>query len=83
VIGEAEGTPASGSRAGSGLHGSRGGTTEGRKAAGLSGGAPGGGAAKGRDKKKDRDGKAIPDYLVEDEETWVPKRDDTTPRVIE
>ncbi|KPI05829.1 hypothetical protein OK074_4319 [Actinobacteria bacterium OK074] len=83
VIGEAEGTPSSGSRAGSGLHGSRGGTTEGRKAAGLSGGAQGGAAGKGRDKKKDRDGRAIPDYLVEDEETWVPKRDDTTPRVIE
>ena len=81
MVGEAEGTPSTGSRAGSGLHGSRGGTTEGRKAAGLSGGAPSGAAGKGRDKKKD--GKAVPDYLVEDEETWVPKRDDTTPRVIE
>lgn len=81
VMGEPEGTPSSGSRAGSGLHGSRGGTTEGRRAAGLSGGAQAGAAGQGRDKKKD--GKAIPDYLVEDEETWVPKRDDTTPRVIE
>lgn len=81
VVGEAEGTPSTGARAGSGLHGSRGGTTEGRKAAGLSGGAQAGAAGKGRDKKKD--GKTVPDYLVEDEETWVPKRDDTTPRVIE
>jgi hypothetical protein len=76
VIGEAEEAPSSGARAGSGLHGSRGGTTEGRTAAGLSG------SGQGRDSKK-KDGKPIPDYLVEDEETWVPKRDDTTPRVIE
>jgi hypothetical protein len=82
VIGEAEGVPSSGARVGSGLHGSRGGTTEGRTAAGLSGSGHGGAAGQGRDRKK-RDGKPVPDYLVEDEETWVPKRDDINPPVIE
>jgi hypothetical protein len=61
---------------------SRGGTAEGRRAAGLSGSGQGGAAGQGRDKKKE-DGKPVPDYLDEDEETWVLKRDDTTPRVIE
>jgi hypothetical protein len=79
LIGEAEGRAASETRAGSGLHGSRGGTEEGRKAAGL--GGAGGAAGKGRDKKKN--GSDRPDYLVEDEETWVPERGPTNPRTIE
>ncbi|WP_307620601.1 hypothetical protein [Streptomyces sp. V3I7] len=82
VMGEPEGTSSPGTRAGSGLHGSRGGTNEGRRAAGLSGSGHAGAVGKGRDRKA-KDSKAVPDYLVEDEETWVPKRDDTTPRVIE
>ncbi|WP_155057341.1 hypothetical protein [Streptomyces blattellae] len=79
VIGAAKGAPGSGSGVGSGLHGSRGGTAEGRGAAGL--GAAGGAAGNGRDKK--RNGKDRPDYLVEDEETWVSPDQNTTPRVIE
>ena len=80
VIGEVGDAPSTEARAGSGLHGSRGGTTEGRRAAGLAG--SGQVAGQGRDKKK-KDGKPVPGYLVEDEETWVPKRDDTTPPLIE
>ncbi|MDQ0991124.1 hypothetical protein [Streptomyces sp. V3I7] len=80
-MGEPEGTPSTRTGAGSGLHGSRGGTTEGRKAAGLSGAGHAGAAGTGRDRRK-KDGKQVPDYLVEDEETWVQKRDNT-PRVIE
>ena len=82
VIGEPEDTPSSGTRAGSGLHGSRGGTSEGRRAAGLTGSGQAAVAGQGRGKKK-KDGKPVPGYLVEDEETWVPKRDDTTPPLIE
>ncbi|MEV6948193.1 hypothetical protein AB0N07_40965 [Streptomyces sp. NPDC051172] len=82
VIGEPEDAPSTGTRAGSGLHGSRGGTTEGRRAAGLTGSGQAGVAGQGRGKKK-KDGKPVPGYLVEDEETWVPKRDDTTPPLIE
>ncbi|MGW1744926.1 hypothetical protein ACWCRD_04755 [Streptomyces sp. NPDC002092] len=82
VIGEPGEAPSTGSGAGSGLHGSRGGTTEGRRAAGLSGSGQAGVTGQGRDKKK-KNGKPVPGYLVEDEETWVPKRDDTTPPLIE
>ncbi|MET8956722.1 hypothetical protein ACWEQN_35885 [Streptomyces sp. NPDC004129] len=82
VIGEPGDAPSTGARAGSGLHGSRGGTIEGRRAAGLAGSGQAGVAGQGRDKKK-KDGKPVPGYLVEDEETWVPKRDDTTPPLIE
>ncbi|WP_329121635.1 WXG100 family type VII secretion target [Streptomyces sp. NBC_01465] len=79
VIGEAEGAAGSGGKAGSGLHGSRGGTAEGRKSAGM--GGAGGAAGKKRDKKKD--GRDRPDYLVEDEETWVSSDPNVAPRVIE
>ncbi|GAA1349123.1 hypothetical protein [Streptomyces beijiangensis] len=79
VIGEAEGTTGAGGKAGSGLHGSRGGTAEGRKSAGM--GGAGGAAGKKRDKKKD--GSDRPDYLVEDEETWVSPDQDVAPRVID
>ncbi|MEV0094785.1 hypothetical protein [Streptomyces sp. NPDC050738] len=79
VIGEAEGAAGAGSKAGSGLHGSRGGTAEGRKTAGM--GGAGGAAGKKRDKKKD--GSERPDYLVEDEETWVSADQNVAPRVIE
>jgi hypothetical protein len=79
VVGEVKNPSRSGSGVGSGLHGSRGGTAEGRGSAGLGGAA--GAAGNGRDKKKNA--KDRPDYLVEDEETWVSPDQDTTPRVIE
>ncbi|KUN97965.1 hypothetical protein [Streptomyces caeruleatus] len=77
VVGEAKSPSRSGSGVGSGLHGSRGGTAEGRGSGGLAGGA----AGNGREKKKNA--KDRPDYLVEDEETWVSPNQNTTPRVIE
>lgn len=79
VVGEAKSPSRSGAGVGSGLHGSRGGTAEGRGSAGLHG--AGAAAGSGRDKKKN--GKDRPDYLVEDEETWVSPNQNTTPRVID
>lgn len=81
VVGAAGGKAAS-SRGGSGLHRSRGGSQAGKAGSGR--GAPMAGAgARGAGAKedKDRDGQR-PDYLVEDEETWMPNRN-VTPKVIE
>ncbi|MFI5754498.1 hypothetical protein [Streptomyces sp. NPDC051569] len=81
TVGAAGGRPSPAGGAGSGLHGSRGGSAEGRKTSGTSNGAHGPGATgKGRD--KDKNGKQRPDYLVEDEETWVTQQN-VTPRTIE
>ncbi|MFJ6786487.1 hypothetical protein [Streptomyces angustmyceticus] len=68
------GGPAGGAKqGGSGLHRSRGGQQAGMGAAG----------AKGKDKKeKERTTGQRPDYLVEDEETWMSQRN-VAPRVIE
>ncbi|GAA1370592.1 hypothetical protein [Streptomyces beijiangensis] len=55
-----------GAGAGSGLHGSRGGSQRGAAGGGGMGGAGGRGKKKGQSEGSDR-----PDYLVEDEETWI------------
>lgn len=81
--GGAVGTPGRGGAAaqgGSGLHRSRGGSQAGKGAGRGMGmmGAPGARGGGGNDKN----GGQRPDYLVEDEESWTPKRN-VAPRVIE
>lgn len=78
----AAGRAGAGAQGGSGLHRSRGGTQAGKGAgqrgAGMMGapGARGGGAGEGKN------GSERPDYLIEEEDTWTPKRN-VAPRVIE
>ncbi|MEV0370398.1 hypothetical protein AB0I10_11300 [Streptomyces sp. NPDC050636] len=81
VAGAAKGAPGAGAQGGSGLHRSRGGTQAG-KSSGRGGmaGAPGAPAANGR--KNANGGGNRPDYLVEEEETWIKQRN-VAPRVIE
>lgn len=71
-----------GSVGGSGLHKSRGAAGHGASAVRKGGlvGAPG--ARNGRPKDQEQLETERPDYLVEDEETWVPQRN-VAPRVIE
>ncbi|MCZ2524341.1 hypothetical protein [Streptomyces sp. HB2AG] len=67
---------------GSGLHRSRGGTMAGQgtgRGAGPTAGMPGTRGASEREKRREGE---RPDYLVEDEETWDPRRD-VAPRVID
>ncbi len=85
VIGEPgkPGTPGRGAQGGSGLHRSRGGSLSGGSGTtspgrGTIGVPPGGRSA--RDEKERRQ-RSRPDYLVEDEETWVSQRD-TVPEVV-
>ncbi|WP_169314201.1 hypothetical protein [Streptomyces piniterrae] len=72
---------------GSGLHRSRGGTQAGKaggaRSAGTMGapGAPGTRGGKGNQGQRGADSRR-PDYLLEDEETWTPRRN-VAPRVIE
>ncbi|MBB1253753.1 hypothetical protein H3146_10285 [Streptomyces sp. OF3] len=80
-IAGAAGRAGAGAQGGSGLHRSRGGTQAGKgggRGAGMMG-APG---ARGAGANDDKNRKDRPDYLVEDEETWTPKRN-VAPRVIE
>ena len=74
VVGAAKGA-GKGAGGGAGLHGSRGGTQAG--AAGVGG--------KGRKSEKENSQGDRPDYLVEDEETWISEEDRNrnVPRTIE
>ncbi|MGW1028656.1 WXG100 family type VII secretion target [Streptomyces sp. NPDC002577] len=76
VVGAAKGATGKGAGGGAGLHGSRGGT----QAAGA-----GGAGGKGRRSEKENSQGDRPDYLVEDEETWVSEEDRNrnVPRTIE
>ncbi|MEV0094318.1 hypothetical protein [Streptomyces sp. NPDC050738] len=67
AVGAAKGIANKGTGAGSGLHGSRGGSQRGATGAGGMGGA----AGRGKGKKGQGEGSDRPDYLVEDEETWI------------
>lgn len=66
VVGAAKGIGGKGAGGGAGLHGSRGGTQR-----GMAGGIGGRNNRRGDGK----DGSERPDYLVEDEETWVSEED--------
>jgi hypothetical protein len=72
-MGAAKGVTGNGAGGGAGLHGSRGGTL-----AGGSGGA-------GRRSEKENGRGDRPEYLVEDEETWISEEDRNrnVPRTIE
>ncbi|MCI3277884.1 hypothetical protein [Streptomyces cylindrosporus] len=74
VVGAAKGV-GKGAGGGAGLHGSRGGTQAGAAGAG----------GKGRRSEKEKNQGDRPDYLVEDEETWVSEEDRNrnVPRTIE
>lgn len=85
VVGEPNkpGAPGRGAQGGSGLHRSRGGALSGSsegssRARGPMGVPPGGRNAR---EDKDRRRSTRPDYLVEDEETWISQRD-VVPGVI-
>ncbi|WP_405724250.1 hypothetical protein OG607_18235 [Streptomyces sp. NBC_01537] len=80
VVGESKGGAGKGSQGGSGLHKSRGGKDAGKVGKGSSR-LGGRGANTEAEEEETRQSKR-PDYLVEDEETWVPERD-VAPRVIE
>ncbi|MER5752767.1 hypothetical protein [Streptomyces sp. NPDC002088] len=75
VVGAAKGV-GKGAGGGAGLHGSRGGTQA---------GAAGGAGGKGRRSEKENSQGDRPDYLVEDEETWISEEDRNrnVPRTIE
>ncbi|MFF3908465.1 hypothetical protein ACFYZJ_21330 [Streptomyces sp. NPDC001848] len=75
VVGAAKGV-GKGAGGGAGLHGSRGGTQA---------GAAGGAGGKGRRSEKENGQGDRPDYLVEDEETWISEEDRSrnVPRTIE
>ncbi|MGA4881207.1 WXG100 family type VII secretion target [Streptomyces lydicamycinicus] len=82
------GTPSGGAaqapaQGGSGLHRSRGGSAGTRSATGRMPGAPGmnGAGAQRRPGRAGRDDRRR-DFLIEEEETWLPRRN-TVPRVIE
>ncbi|MDI3419503.1 hypothetical protein [Streptomyces luteolus] len=75
VVGAAKGMPEKGTGTGTGLHGSRGGwrgqMAERRAEAGL----PGSNGRKNRRTDDDEERGQRPDYLVEDEDTWVSDKD--------
>ncbi len=81
VVGAAKGVTGKGAGGGAGLHGSRGGTQRGAMAGGMAGGM---GGRNGRRSEEDSQGDR-PDYLVEDEETWISEEDRNrnVPRTIE
>jgi hypothetical protein len=81
VVGEAKGV-GKGAGGGAGLHGSRGGTQRGGKAGAMAGGA---GGRNGRRSEEENSQGERPDYLVEDEETWISEEDRNrnVPRTIE
>ncbi|WP_158708239.1 hypothetical protein [Streptomyces sp. NRRL S-455] len=81
VVGAAKGVTGQGAGGGAGLHGSRGGTQRG----GIAGGAGGMGGRGGRRSEDENSRGDRPDYLVEDEETWISEEDRNrnVPRTIE
>lgn len=85
VVGEPAkpGAPGKGAQGGSGLHRSRGGGLNSGSGPSSRGRGPMGVPPGGRSGREDRErrGSSRPDYLVEDEETWVPQRD-VVPGVI-
>ncbi len=85
VVGEPAkpGAPGKGAQGGSGLHRSRGGGLNSGSGPSSRGRGPMGVPPGGRSGREDRErrGSTRPDYLVEDEETWVPQRD-VVPGVI-
>ncbi|MFJ6750838.1 hypothetical protein ACIQNI_22020 [Streptomyces sp. NPDC091266] len=78
AVSAAKGNPGVGGQGGSGLHRSRGGTQAGKPGGGMSG-AHGASGANGKSKNS-RDKR--PDYLAEEEDTWIKQRN-VAPRVIE
>ncbi|WP_158714634.1 hypothetical protein [Streptomyces sp. NRRL S-474] len=81
VVGAARGVTGNGAGGGAGLHGSRGGTQRGA----MMGGAGGMGGRNGRRSEEENSRGDRPDYLVEDEETWISEEDRNrnVPRTIE
>lgn len=81
VVGAAKGVTGKGAGGGAGLHGSRGGTQRGA----MAGGAGGMGGRNGRRGEDENSRGDRPDYLVEDEETWISEEDRNrnVPRTIE
>ncbi|WP_327353057.1 hypothetical protein [Streptomyces sp. NBC_01304] len=81
VVGAAKGIAGKGAGSGSGLHGSRGGSQRG----GMMGGAGGMGGRGGNRRGEEENGGERPDWLVEDEETWISEEDRNrnVPRNIE
>jgi hypothetical protein len=81
VVGAAKGVTGKGAGGGAGLHGSRGGTQRGA----MAGGAGGMGGRSGRRPEDENSRGDRPDYLVEDEETWISEEDRNrnVPRTIE
>ncbi|QOV35183.1 hypothetical protein IM697_34700 [Streptomyces ferrugineus] len=82
VVGAAKGVSGKGAGGGAGLHGSRGGTQRGAMAGGMAGGM---GSRNGRRPEDENNRGDRPDYLVEDEETWISEEDRNrnVPRTIE
>jgi uncharacterized protein YukE len=82
VVGAAKGVTGKGTGGGAGLHGSRGGTQRGAMAGGMAGGMGGRNGRRPEDENSQGD---RPDYLVEDEETWISEEDRNrnVPRTIE
>ncbi|CAL9545900.1 hypothetical protein SUDANB58_04346 [Streptomyces sp. enrichment culture] len=82
VVGAAKGITGKGAGGGGGLHGSRGGTQHGAMAGGMAGGM---GGRNGRRPNDENSQGERPDYLVEDEETWISEEDRNrnVPRTIE
>lgn len=82
VVGAAKGITGKGAGGGAGLHGSRGGTQRGGMAGGMAGGMGGRNGRRPNDENSQGD---RPDYLVEDEETWISEEDRNrnVPRTIE
>ncbi|GAB7030641.1 hypothetical protein JCM4914_21020 [Streptomyces platensis subsp. malvinus] len=84
VIGGKVGQPGAGGQGGLGVHRSRGGArqgaVDGRRPAGMAR-VHGAHGPKGKDEANENGQR--PDYLVEDEETWIPERNVTPPRAIE
>ncbi|MCX5093287.1 WXG100 family type VII secretion target [Streptomyces sp. NBC_00365] len=80
VVGAAKGVTGKGAGGGAGLHGSRGGTQRGAMAGGA-----GGAGGRGRRSEEENSQGDRPDYLVEDEETWISEEDRNrnVPRTIE
>ncbi|MFC8246570.1 hypothetical protein [Streptomyces chartreusis] len=81
VVGAAKGIAGKGAGGGAGLHGSRGGTQRGAMAGGVGGMA----GRNGRRSEDENSRGDRPDYLVEDEETWISEEDRkrNVPRTIE
>lgn len=81
VVGAAKGISGKGTGGGAGLHGSRGGTQRGA----VAGAGAGGLGRKGRRPEDENNTGDRPDYLVEDEETWISEEDRNrnVPRTIE